>query len=143
MGRILNIHGVNDVRLDAYEAPRLGRSDVLVKVKACGMCGSDLSYIKIGGINRKPGGVTPLGHEAAGEIIAVGEQVKDVSVGQGVIINPMMTPSFVGNGGPEGAFTEELLVRDARIGDSCCRSRTICRSKWLHSLSRLPWRCTA
>jgi threonine dehydrogenase-like Zn-dependent dehydrogenase len=35
-----------------------------------------------------------------------------------VIINPMMTPSYIGSGGPEGAFTEELLVRDARLGDS-------------------------
>jgi (R,R)-butanediol dehydrogenase/meso-butanediol dehydrogenase/diacetyl reductase len=118
MGRILNIHGVNDVRLDAYQAPRPNRSDVLVKVKACGVCGSDLSYIKIGGIHRKPGGVTPIGHEAAGEVIAVGDQVEGVSVGQHVVINPMMTPSYIGSGGPEGAFTEELLVRDARLGDS-------------------------
>ena len=118
MGRVLNIHGVNDVRLDTYQAPRPGGSDVLVKVKACGVCGSDLSYVKIGGINRKQGGVTPIGHEAAGEVIAVGDAVKGVSLGQRVIINPMQTPSYIGSGGPEGAFTEELLVRDARIGDS-------------------------
>jgi (R,R)-butanediol dehydrogenase/meso-butanediol dehydrogenase/diacetyl reductase len=118
MGHVLNIHGVNDVRLDPVDAPRPGNSDVVVKVKACGVCGSDLSYIKIGGIHRKPGGVTPIGHEAAGEVITVGSAVKGVSVGQRVVINPMMTPSYIGSGGPEGAFTEELLVRDARIGDS-------------------------
>ena len=90
----------------------------MVKVKACGVCGSDLTYIKIGGIHRKPGGVTPIGHEAAGEVIAVGDAVNDVAVGQRVVINPMKTPSYIGSGGPEGAFTEELLVRDARVGDS-------------------------
>jgi len=116
--RVLNIHGVNDVRLDPTERPSPGSTDVVVKVKACGVCGSDLTYIKIGGIHRKPDGVTPLGHEAAGEVIAVGAAVKDVTVGQRVVINPMMTPSFIGSGGPEGAFTEELLVRDARVGDS-------------------------
>jgi (R,R)-butanediol dehydrogenase/meso-butanediol dehydrogenase/diacetyl reductase len=116
--RVLNIHGVNDVRLDPTDAPRLGKADVVVKVKACGVCGSDLTYIKVGGIHRKPGGVTPLGHEAAGEVIAVGDAVKGVAVGQRVVINPMMTPSYIGSGGPEGAFTEELLVRDARVGDS-------------------------
>jgi threonine dehydrogenase-like Zn-dependent dehydrogenase len=116
--RVLNIHGVNDVRLDPTDPPRLGKSDVVVKVKACGVCGSDLSYIKIGGIHRKPGGVTPIGHEAAGEIIAVGNDVKGAFVGQRVVINPMQTPSYIGSGGPEGAFTEELLVRDARVGDS-------------------------
>jgi 2-desacetyl-2-hydroxyethyl bacteriochlorophyllide A dehydrogenase len=116
--QVLNIHGVNDVRLDPVDPPRPGKSDVVVRVKACGVCGSDLTYIKIGGIHRKPGGVTPIGHEAAGEVITVGSNVKGVSVGQRVIINPMMTPSYIGSGGPEGAFTEELLVRDARLGDS-------------------------
>lgn len=116
--RVLNIHGVNDVRLDPIDPPQPGKSDVVVKVKACGVCGSDLSYIKIGGIMRKPGGVTPIGHEAAGEVMHVGADVKGVAVGQRVIINPMMTPSNIGSGGPEGAFTEQLLVRDARVGDS-------------------------
>ncbi|MGI9292900.1 MAG: zinc-dependent alcohol dehydrogenase [Pseudomonadales bacterium] len=115
---ILNIHGENDVRLDTKEPPQPGDKDVVVKVKACGICGSDLTYIKIGGIHRQPGGTTPLGHEAAGEIIHVGAAVEGVDAGQRVVINPMQTPSYIGSGGPEGAFTEELLVRDARIGDS-------------------------
>jgi len=116
--RVLNIHDVNDVRLDPYTPPELGSKDVLIQVKACGICGSDLSYIKYGGIMRKPGGVTPLGHEASGEVIAVGSEVADISVGQRVAINPMNTPSFIGNGGPEGAFTEQLLVREAHLGDT-------------------------
>jgi 2-desacetyl-2-hydroxyethyl bacteriochlorophyllide A dehydrogenase len=116
--RVLNIHGVDDVRLDPVNPPSPGRRDVVIKVRACGICGSDLSYIKIGGIHRQPGGTTPLGHEAAGEIVYVGDEVENVAVGQRVVINPMMTPSYIGSGGPEGAFTEELLVRDARVGDS-------------------------
>lgn len=115
---VLNIHGANDLRLDPADAPRLGSKDVVIRVRACGICGSDLSYVKLGGIHRKPGGVTPIGHEAAGEVVQVGAAVKDVSPGQRVVINPMMTPSYIGSGGPEGAFTEELLVRDARVGDS-------------------------
>jgi (R,R)-butanediol dehydrogenase / meso-butanediol dehydrogenase / diacetyl reductase len=116
--QILNIHGVNDVRLDPVAPPQPGDKDVVIRVKACGICGSDLSYIRMGGIHRKPGGVTPIGHEAAGEIVAVGSAVQGVRPGQRVVVNPMMTPSYIGSGGPEGAFTEELLVRDARIGDS-------------------------
>lgn len=118
MRRVLNIHDVNDVRLDKIEPPSPGNNDVVVKVKACGICGSDLSYIKWGGIMRQPGGVTPIGHEAAGEVASVGSAVKGVSVGQHVVINPMNTPSFIGSGGPEGAFADEVLVRDARVGDS-------------------------
>jgi (R,R)-butanediol dehydrogenase / meso-butanediol dehydrogenase / diacetyl reductase len=118
MRKVLNIHGVNDVRLDPAEPPRPGDSDVVVKVRACGICGSDLTYIKVGGIHRKPGGVTPIGHEAAGEVVAVGDSVRGVSLGQRVVINPMMTSSYIGSGGPEGAFTEEVLVKDARLGAS-------------------------
>lgn len=116
--RVLNIHGVGDVRLDPREAPKAGDNDVVVKVKACGVCGSDLSYIKFGGINRKEGGVTPLGHEAAGEVVQVGSAVADLRVGQRVVINPMQTSTFIGSGGPEGAFTDEVLVGDAKVGDS-------------------------
>ncbi len=116
--QVLNIHGVGDVRLDEYRLPEAGPKDVIVKMKACGICGSDLSYIKIGGIMRQEGGVTPIGHEGAGEVLQVGSEVEGISVGQPVIINPMMTPSNIGSGGPEGAFVQELLVREARLGDS-------------------------
>lgn len=115
--RLLTIHGVGDVRLDPYQRPTAGPKDVVVRMKACGICGSDLSYIKIGGIPT-PGTVTALGHEGAGEVMEVGAEVDGIAVGQPVIINPMMSPGNIGSGGPEGAFTEELLVREARLGDS-------------------------
>ena len=117
MGHLLTIHDANDVRLDAYQRPEPGPNDVLIRMKACGICGSDLSYIRHGGIPA-PGTLTALGHEGAGEIMFVGEAVSGVTVGQPVIVNPMNTPSYIGSGGPEGAFTEELLVREARLGDS-------------------------
>ena len=114
---LLTIHDVNDVRLDPYQRPEAGPEDVVVKMKACGICGSDLSYIKFGGIPT-PGTITALGHEGAGEILEVGSAVEGISVGQRVVVNPMQTPSNIGSGGPEGAFTEELLVREARLGAS-------------------------
>ena len=116
--KLLNIHGVGDVRLDEYARPAAGPKDVVVKMKATGICGSDLSYIKFGGMPVEPGGTTALGHEGAGEVMEVGAEVEGIWVGQPVIVNPMNTPSNIGSGGPEGAFTEELLVREARLGDS-------------------------
>ncbi len=109
---------MGDVRLDPKEPPRADHNDVVVKVKACGVCGSDLTYVKWGGIGRSEGGVTPIGHEAAGEVVAVGDGVEGAYIGQRVVINPMNTPSFIGSGGPEGAFSDEVLVKDARVGDS-------------------------
>jgi 2-desacetyl-2-hydroxyethyl bacteriochlorophyllide A dehydrogenase len=107
MSKLLTIHDVGDVRLDDYQRGEPGPKDVVVRMKACGICGSDLSYIKIGGIP-EPGTKTALGHEASGEVIEVGSDVKDLAVGDRVVINGM----FVGSGGMEGAFTEELLLRD-------------------------------
>jgi len=114
----LNIHEVNDVRLDDYVLPNAGPKDVVIKMKACGICGSDLSYIKWGGIMREEGGVTALGHEGAGEVLSVGSEVSGVNVGDAMIVNPMATPSNIGNGGPEGAFVDQLLVREAENGKS-------------------------
>ncbi len=37
--RVLNIHGVDDVRLDPKTPAPPGDSDVVVKIKACGICG--------------------------------------------------------------------------------------------------------
>jgi (R,R)-butanediol dehydrogenase/meso-butanediol dehydrogenase/diacetyl reductase len=114
---LLKIHGVGDVRLGTYQRPTAGPKDVVVKMKSVGICGSDLSYIKMGGIPT-PGTETALGHEGAGEVLEVGSEVEGIAIGDAVIINPMMTPSNIGSGGPEGAFTQELLVREARLGDS-------------------------
>jgi (R,R)-butanediol dehydrogenase/meso-butanediol dehydrogenase/diacetyl reductase len=114
----LNIHNVNDVRLDDYVLPNPGPRDVVVKMKACGICGSDLSYIKWGGIMREEGGVTALGHEGAGEVLSVGSEVTGVNVGDAMIVNPMATPSNIGSGGSEGAFVNQLLIRDAEKGKS-------------------------
>lgn len=116
MRRVLNIHEVDDIRLDTIPLPEPGDNDVVVDVKSCGVCGSDLTYIKVGGIHRQPGGVTPIGHEAAGEVVHVGSNVRGISTGQRVIINPMMTPSAIGSGGPEGAFADQVMVSEAQLG---------------------------
>lgn len=114
--QLVQIHGAGDVRVDSVARPAVGASDVLVTLKVAGICGSDLSYIKIGGI--PPGRVTALGHEAAGVVAEVGSAVQGIAVGMRVVVNPIATPSFIGSGGPEGAFTQELLVRDAKLGES-------------------------
>ena len=40
--KLLTIHGSGDVRLDDYQRPEAGPNDVVVKMKAVGICGSDL-----------------------------------------------------------------------------------------------------
>ncbi|ADT99444.1 zinc-dependent alcohol dehydrogenase [Mycolicibacterium gilvum] len=98
--------------------PQCGPDDVLVRMRACGICGSDAFYITIGGIPPRQGH-TPLGHEPAGEVVEVGAAVTGVDVGDHVVINPMAAPSgIIGNGGATGALADYLLIENAQRGKS-------------------------
>ncbi|MGX9792837.1 zinc-dependent alcohol dehydrogenase [Mycobacterium sp. MMS18-G62] len=98
--------------------PAVGATDVLVKIRACGICGTDSFFISMGGIPGHDGGM-PLGHEPAGEVVEVGSDVTGVAVGDHVVINPMAAPSgIIGNGGATGALSEYLLIENAVRGKS-------------------------
>ena len=114
--RAVFVHSPMVFRLDEVDEPEMGDDDALVRVKACGVCGSDLAYIASGvtGFNKPKLGPSALGHESSGEVVAVGRNVSGVAVGDRVAINPVdFTAGTIGNGGPEGAFADLLLVRDA------------------------------
>lgn len=96
--------------------PEIGPRDVLVKVRACGICGSDALYIALGGLPPHQGRM-PLGHEPAGEIVAAGDEVTGLKVGDHVVVDPMASPGdIIGNGGGRGALAEYLLITDAVRG---------------------------
>ncbi|MDP1647359.1 MAG: L-idonate 5-dehydrogenase [Rubrivivax sp.] len=83
------IHGAHDLRLEQETPPPLGTHDVLLRLGAGGICGSDLHYYQHGRVGnfvvREP--LVP-GHEASGVVVAVGAEVTRVSPGQRVAINP-------------------------------------------------------
>jgi 2-desacetyl-2-hydroxyethyl bacteriochlorophyllide A dehydrogenase len=98
--------------------PTAGPSDVLVKIRACGICGTDSLFISMGGIPGHDGGM-PIGHEPAGEVIEVGGDVTGIAVGDHVVINPMAKPGeIIGNGAATGALSEYLLIENAVRGTS-------------------------
>ena len=112
---LVRIHGVGDVRLDDIDRPKPTADDVLIKVSFCGICGSDLGYIGMGGL-----GMThpmPLGHEMVGTVAEVGARVQHLRPGDRVVVNPMVAGNSIGNGGTEGAFTPYLLVRNAAVDE--------------------------
>lgn len=106
MMKIARVHGAGKVQLDDVAVPRPGPGDVLVRVEACGICGSDIGYIAQGGLGGSE--PMPLGHEFAGVVEAVGEEVRDFRVGDRVAGNP--DERFIGNGGPEGAMAPFILM---------------------------------
>jgi 2-desacetyl-2-hydroxyethyl bacteriochlorophyllide A dehydrogenase len=107
-----------ETRVVEVPTPNAGPRDVLVKMRACGICGSDTLYIAMGGLPPRQG-KTPLGHEPAGEVVEAGRQVVGVSEGDHVVVNPMAAPSgIIGNGGAFGALADYLLIEDAVRGKS-------------------------
>lgn len=110
--------GPNKTEIIELPLSPIGPSDVLVKIRACGLCGSDNVYISIGGLPTQQGKM-PLGHEAAGEIVEVGSDVSGLAVGDHVVINPMARPDdIIDNGGSTGALADYLIVKDAVRGTS-------------------------
>ncbi|WP_221328116.1 zinc-binding dehydrogenase [Actinoplanes sp. L3-i22] len=96
--------------------PSAGPADVLVRMRACGICGSDGMYIAVGGIPPRQG-ATPLGHEPAGEIVEVGAEVTGLAVGDHVVLNPMASADgIIGSGGAQGGLSEFVVIRDAVVG---------------------------
>ncbi len=85
------IHAAHDLRLEERDVPQPGPREVKVRVRAGGICGSDLHYFHHGGLGatklREP---MILGHEIAGEVMEVGAAVTSVRVGDHVAVNPSL-----------------------------------------------------
>lgn len=81
-------YGKHDMRVEDSAMPKVGAEDVLIKVKACGICGTDV-HIYEG--DKGAAEVTPptiLGHEFSGVVAEVGANVTGVKAGDRVCIDP-------------------------------------------------------
>ena len=82
------VHSPGDLSVREVEIPHVGAEDVLVKVRLCGICGSDLQFYKLGvhpevGIPADSGLI--VGHEYVGDVVQVGANVKGLDVGDRII----------------------------------------------------------
>lgn len=85
------LYGPQDVRLTERDMPVCGPTQVIVKPRYTGICGSDIHYYKDGYCGSfRPKYPFALGHEFSGIIHQVGELVKSLSVGDAVAIDPSM-----------------------------------------------------
>lgn len=77
------------IRIDDRPTPTPRQREVVVRIEAVGVCGSDTAYFTHGRIgNYVVEGPIILGHEAAGQVEAIGPEVTQVSVGDRVAIEP-------------------------------------------------------
>ena len=75
-----------EIKLEEVDIPQIIKSDqVLVEIKACGICGTDLKIMEGG---HPASDRTILGHEFVGIIKEIGESVKDLKIGDRVVVDP-------------------------------------------------------
>lgn len=111
------VHGPADVRVDEVPEPDPGPRDVVVRVAACGICGTDLSYIRLGGLAGPASEPLCLGHEVAGTVEWVGDEVAGAREGDRVVVHPGDDElGRIGNGAPQGGLTPRLHVTEADRG---------------------------
>lgn len=88
-----------DVRVEDIEEPKVTKDGVKIKVKWCGICGSDLHeylggpiFIPVGTPHSLSKNVAPvvLGHECSGEVVEIGEDVTKFKIGDRVVIEPIV-----------------------------------------------------
>lgn len=87
--RSIVIHAPRDLRIEEREDPTPGPGQVLIRLAAGGICGSDLHYYNHGGFGdvrlREP---MILGHEVSGHVAALGQGAEGLEVGQLVAVSP-------------------------------------------------------
>lgn len=88
-----------DVRVEEIEEPKVTKGGVKIKVKWCGICGSDLHeylggpiFIPVGQPHPLSGTTAPvvLGHEFSGDVVEIGESVTKFKLGDRVIVEPIV-----------------------------------------------------
>jgi L-iditol 2-dehydrogenase len=76
--------GIEKIAIKDVPEPKLTDNNIILRVKACAICGTDVRTFHYGKSNVKPPQI--LGHEVAGEVVAVGRNVKDFNVGDRVAV---------------------------------------------------------
>lgn len=126
--KIARLVGKKDIRIEEIDIPKPGSNEVLVKVGACGICGSDIPRYYLGRVHFFP---IVLGHEVSGVVQECGCEVSKVSRGDHVVIVPLMpcgicdncktgnyslcsNYKFIGSS-VNGGFSEYMVVPEANV----------------------------
>ncbi len=106
------LHGKNQIHVEDRPVPRVEKNDVLIKVGACSICGTDLRAYNTGDLF-PPG--TVAGHEFAGDVVDAGKAVEGIKKGDRVCVKPM--PEMIGIL-IDGGFAEYALIKNATLDEN-------------------------
>ncbi len=81
------VHGKNDIRVEEYPTPQAAAGEMVVKVKASGICATDIKTLLGQGLPKNL--PTILGHEVVGEVFQVGTDITGFIPGERVAVYPI------------------------------------------------------
>ncbi|MBN1614941.1 MAG: zinc-binding dehydrogenase [Deltaproteobacteria bacterium] len=129
-------HKPYDVTGEEVDKPQAGPGEILVRMKACGICGSDLHTYRLGlflEISKEiPQGRIP-GHEFAGDVVEVGDGVEGIAVGdrvmalavagmaEYVVVTPAMLNLTVFKLPPEVSYEEGATLEPMATSLHCAK----------------------
>ena len=134
--KALVYYGPQDLRLEERPIPSPKKGEVLVKVHAVSVCGSDLGAYRLPEVSDRWAPPLVLGHEFSGEIAALGEGVENFKLGQAVTANPILycgecfyckrglinlcthrhsLGTTIGGGTQDGAMQEYMTIRASAL----------------------------
>jgi len=81
-------YGKEDMRIHEVNIPKIKEDEILIKVRVCGICGSDVrSYYK--GVEERYKIPLILGHEVSGQVSEIGGEINDFAIGDRVVVAPI------------------------------------------------------
>lgn len=85
--KVMSLHAIGDFRYEDIEKPEPHGEEILIKIGACGICGSDIPRVFELGTRVYP---VVLGHEFSGEVVAVGDSKNNDLIGKKAAIFPLI-----------------------------------------------------
>ena len=126
------------VEFQQRNLPELGSNEVLIKVRAAAICGSDLHIFK----GNHPFAALPVavGHEIAGQVLETGQEVKEVKEGDRVAVEPIIVDGDCDFCRRGDYHLCENISFQYRQGQGGFTQFFIADEKWLHKLPKfLPY----
>ncbi len=81
-------YGKEDIQIHEINIPNIKEDEILIKIRACGICGSDVrSYYE--GVEGRYKIPVILGHEVSGEVSQIGGEIDDFAIGDRVAVAPI------------------------------------------------------
>ena len=126
--KALVVKGISELEVMDIPKPNYKDDEVLIKVKNCGICGSDIPRALNGGVHQFP---IVLGHEFSGDIVEIGSKVTKFKVSDRVTVAPLkpcescefckkgmpamcMSYGFIGSR-ENGAMAEYIAVKEGNV----------------------------